>query len=61
MDEMQQFADFLGEMIAKHINEIDLDSLPDPYRYIALAETEENYRNFIRLRNRMRLETSKKT
>lgn len=31
-DELERFADLMANIIAKYINRIDLDSLPDPLR-----------------------------
>ena len=35
-DDMQIFADFIGEMITKYVCDLDLDNLLDPEQYIMM-------------------------
>ena len=35
-DDMQIFADFIGEMITKYVCDLDLDNLPDSEQYIMM-------------------------
>ena len=44
------FAGFLSELIARHAEELDIDSWPDPKKIIAFQELQEMYHRFMRLR-----------
>ena len=46
-DSWALFADFLAELIARHAEELDIDSWPDPKKVIALQELQDLYRRFI--------------
>ena len=48
-DEWSNFAHFLGEMIAKYAEVIDIDSLPDPHRYLQMKNMKEGYVKYLRL------------
>ena len=56
MDEWRELADLLGNMIAKYIEEIDLDSLPDPDYYILLKNMKDMYRDFMKQKKNRRVE-----
>jgi hypothetical protein len=43
------FADFLAELIARHAEELDIDSWPDPKKVIMLQELRDMYSRFIQL------------
>ena len=43
------FADFLAELIARHAEELDINSWPDPKRVIMLQELRDMYFRFIQL------------
>ena len=43
------FADFLAELIARHAEELDIDSWPDPKKVIMFQELRDMYSRFIRL------------
>ena len=49
-DIWSHFADFLSELIARHAEELDIDSWPDPKKIIAFQELQEMYHRFMRLR-----------
>ena len=44
------FAGFLAELIARHAEELAIDSWPDPKKIIAFQELQEMYHRFMRLR-----------
>ena len=44
------FADFLAELIARHAEELDIDSWPDPHKIIHLQEMQDMYRRFMQLK-----------
>ena len=46
-DEWSGLADFLAEMIEKYIDQINLESLPDPDKYYLLNSMEEMYRRYM--------------
>ena len=50
-DSWALFADFLAELIARHAEELDIDSWPDPKKVIALQELQDLYRRFMKLRD----------
>ncbi len=56
-DTWTHFADFLAELIARHAEELDIDSWPDPRKVIALQELQDLYRRFMMLRNRGKSES----
>jgi hypothetical protein len=43
------FAGFLAELIAKHAEELDIDSWPDPKKVIMLQELRDMYSRFMQL------------
>lgn len=47
-DEWSSLAKFLGEMIAKYAEVIDIDSLPDPQKYLAFQNMREQYLKYIK-------------
>ena len=50
-DTWTHFADFLAELIARHAEELDIDSWPDPKKVIALQELQDLYRRFMKLQD----------
>ena len=44
------FADFLADLIARHAEELDMDSWPDPRKIIAFQELQDLYHRFMKLR-----------
>ena len=48
-DIWSHFADFLAELIARHAEELDIDSWPDPQKVLKMQELENLYRRFIQL------------
>lgn len=51
-DDMEIFADFLGEMIAKYIDRMDLDNLPDPEKKWVRRYVSGSYKNYMKYKNR---------
>lgn len=51
------FAGFLSELIARHAEELDIDSWPDPKKIIAFQELQEMYHRFMRLRKSRKSES----
>ena len=51
-DTWTHFADFLAELIARHAEELDIDSWPDPRKVIALQELQDLYHRFMKFRRR---------
>ena len=49
-NDMQIFADFIGEMIAKYVCDLDLDSLPEPEQYIMMKNLKKLYKTLTKLR-----------
>ena len=47
-DEWSDLAKFLGEMIAKYAAVIDIDSLPDPQKYLAFQNMREQYLRYVK-------------
>ena len=43
------FAGFLAELIARHAEELDIDSWPDPKKVIMLQELRDMYYRFMKL------------
>ena len=54
------FAGFLAELIARHAEELDIDSWPDPKKVIMLQELREMYIRFMRLSLQARKESDVK-
>lgn len=48
-DIWSHFAGFLADLIAKHTEELDIDSWPDPHKVIMFQELRDMYLRFIRL------------
>jgi len=48
-DEWNGLADFLTDIIEKYIEQMDLDSLPDPDKYYKLKEMQSIYQRYMRL------------
>ena len=44
------FAGFLSELIARHAEELDIDSWPDPHKAMAFQELQDLYHRFMKLR-----------
>lgn len=47
-DVWRDFSNFLGEMIAKYIDQIGIDELPDPYATIQLRNMKDRYIEYVR-------------
>ena len=54
------FAGFMAELIARHAEELDIDSWPDPKKVIMLQELREVYIRFMRLSLQARKEADAK-
>ena len=54
------FADFLAELIARHAEELDIDSWPDPKKVIMLQELRDMYFRFIQLSLKTKKDTDAK-
>lgn len=54
------FAGFLAELIARHAEELDIDSWPDPKKVIMLQELRDMYLRFMRLSLQARKEADAK-
>ena len=54
------FAGFLGELIARHAEELDIDSWPDPKKVIMLQELRDMYYRFMKLSLQARKEADAK-
>ena len=48
-DIWSHFADFLAELIARHAEELDIDSWPDPHKVIMFQDLRDMYLRFVRL------------
>ena len=46
-DEWSGLAEFLGNIIAKYVETVDLDSLPEPNRYLAEKRAKVIYKKYI--------------
>ena len=46
------FAGFLTELIARHAEELDIDSWPDPKKILAFQELQDLYHRFMKFRRR---------
>ena len=51
-DIWSHFADFLSELIARHAEELDIDSWPDPKKIIAFQELQDLYHRFMKFRRK---------
>lgn len=51
------FAGFLSELIARHAEELDMDSWPDPKKIIAFQELQNLYLRFMKLRKNRKSES----
>lgn len=51
------FAGFLSELIARHAQELDIDSWPDPKKVMAFQELQEIYHRFMTLRKSRKSES----
>ncbi len=51
-DIWSHFAGFLAELIARHAEELDIDSWPDPKKIIAFQELQVLYHRFMKFRRR---------
>ena len=58
-DIWSHFADFLSELIARHAEELDIDSWPDPKKVIMFQDLQDVYLRFIRLSLQARKEAVK--
>ena len=54
------FAGFLTELIARHAEELDIDSWPDPKKVIMLQELRDMYYRFMKLSLQARKEADAK-
>ncbi len=54
------FAGFLAELIARHAEELDIDSWPDPKKVIMLQELRDMYFRFMKLSLQARKEADAK-
>jgi hypothetical protein len=59
-DIWSHFADFLSELIARHAEELDIDSWPDPKKVIMFQDLQDVYLRFIRLSLQARKEADAK-
>ena len=50
-DAWSDFANFIGEMVAKYAEAMDLDSLPDPDRYLFMKRIKQLYLEFYKSKN----------
>lgn len=50
-DAWSNFANFIGEMVAKYAEEMDLDNLPDPDIYLCGKWMKQLYREFYKKKN----------
>ncbi len=50
-DAWSDFANFIGGMVAKYAEEMDLDNLPDPDIYLRKKFTKQLYREFYKEKN----------
>lgn len=56
-DIWSRFAGFLAELIARHAEELDIESWPDPKKVIAFHELQDLYQRFMKLRNSRKSES----
>ena len=59
-DIWSHFADFLSELIARHAEELDIDSWPDPHKVIMFQNLWDMYLRFIRLSLQVKKEADAK-
>ena len=59
-DIWSHFADFLSELIARHAEELDIDSWPDPKKVIMFQDLQDVYLQFVRFRLQARKEAGAK-
>ena len=59
-DIWSNFASFLTELIAKHADELDFDSWPDPHHTIMLQQLKDLYCKYLICARKKRLETDAK-
>ena len=50
-DAWSDFANFIGEMVAKYAEAMDLDSLPDPAYYLLMKRIKQLYVEFYKEKN----------
>ena len=50
-DAWSDFANFIGEMVAKYAEAMDLDSLPDPDHYLLMKRIKQLYVEFYKEKN----------
>ena len=50
-DAWSDFANFIGEMVAKYAEAMDLDSLPDPDHYLLMKRIKQLYVAFYKEKN----------
>ena len=50
-DVWSNLANFIGEMVAKYAEAMDLDSLPDPDRYLFMKRIKQLYLEFYKSKN----------
>ena len=58
-DAWSDLANFIGEMVAKYAEAMDLDSLPDPDRYLFMKRIKQLYLEFYKSKNIENSETQK--
>ena len=58
-DAWSDLANFIGEMVAKYAEAMDLDSLPDPDRYLFMKRIKQLYLEFYKSKNIEKFRTQK--
>lgn len=53
-DEWSGIAEFLGNIIAKYADVVDLDALPEPDKYLAEKRLKKIYKKYMELSKRQR-------
>lgn len=53
-DEWSSLAEFLGNIIAKYAETVDLDSLPEPDKYLAQKHIKGIYKKYVELSKHQR-------
>ena len=48
-DEWSGIAEFLGNIIAKYVDVVDLDALPEPEKYLAEKHLKSMYKKYMKL------------
>ena len=58
-DVWSNFANFIGEMVAKYAEAMDLDSLPDPDHYLLMKRIKQLYVEFYKPKNIVKFRNTK--